>query len=224
MPSVETPKRDLRAVGHGRDRCRSPGTMIECCAAVAVEAPRAPPLDERDGGRSEDGAHLHLALIRRRPDAVSHAVTRLRGRVAVLDRGGTAASCVGSADGAASRMKSTGAGGRGAGSSSSTPPRGGGRPCVRLHGAQAVTTFSQTESPPRERGTTWSSVSRPPARPAVDAAPAVAGEQRPARDLSLLRARHADVLDEPDHVRPRERVGRGVQRRARAPRAPPPSP
>jgi hypothetical protein len=29
-----------------------------------------------------------------------------------------------------------------------------------LQAAQAVTTFSQTESPPRERGTTWSSVSR----------------------------------------------------------------
>ena len=30
----------------------------------------------------------------------------------------------------------------------------------RLQAAQAVTTFSHTESPPRERGTTWSSVSR----------------------------------------------------------------
>ena len=29
-----------------------------------------------------------------------------------------------------------------------------------LHGAHDVTTFSHTESPPRERGTTWSSVSR----------------------------------------------------------------
>ena len=34
-------------------------------------------------------------------------------------------------------------------------------PLRRLHGAHAVTTFSHTESPPRERGTTWSSVSRP---------------------------------------------------------------
>ena len=34
-------------------------------------------------------------------------------------------------------------------------------PLRRLHGAQEVTTFSQTESPPRERGTTWSSVSLP---------------------------------------------------------------
>jgi hypothetical protein len=30
-----------------------------------------------------------------------------------------------------------------------------------LQGAHEVTTFSQTESPPRERGTTWSSVRRP---------------------------------------------------------------
>jgi hypothetical protein len=30
-----------------------------------------------------------------------------------------------------------------------------------LQGAQAVTTFSQIDSPPFERGTTWSSVSRP---------------------------------------------------------------
>ena len=31
-------------------------------------------------------------------------------------------------------------------------------PFFRLQGAHAVTTFSQTESPPRERGRTWSSV------------------------------------------------------------------
>jgi hypothetical protein len=30
-----------------------------------------------------------------------------------------------------------------------------------LHGAHEVTTFSQTESPPRLLGTTWSSVSLP---------------------------------------------------------------
>ena len=37
-------------------------------------------------------------------------------------------------------------------------------PLRRLHGAQEVTTFSQTESPPL-RGTTWSSVSRTSAAP-----------------------------------------------------------
>ena len=36
---------------------------------------------------------------------------------------------------------------------------------ARLQGAQAVTTFSHVESPPRERGTTWSSVSLPPEVP-----------------------------------------------------------
>jgi hypothetical protein len=34
-------------------------------------------------------------------------------------------------------------------------------PFLWLHVEQAVTTFSQIESPPRERGTTWSSVNLP---------------------------------------------------------------
>src|SRR5262249_41866060 len=34
-------------------------------------------------------------------------------------------------------------------------------PLRRLHGAHEVTTFSQTDSPPFERGTTWSSVNLP---------------------------------------------------------------
>ena len=34
-----------------------------------------------------------------------------------------------------------------------------------LQGAHEVTTFSQTEVPPRERGTTWSSVRRFPDEP-----------------------------------------------------------
>ena len=38
-------------------------------------------------------------------------------------------------------------------------------PLRRLHGAQAVTTFSQIDSPPFERGTTWSRVRRPPEVP-----------------------------------------------------------
>ena len=49
-------------------------------------------------------------------------------------------------------------------------------------------------------------------RAAVDAAPAVAGEERAARDLALDRARHAHVVDEPDHVRPDEAAGRRAQR------------
>jgi hypothetical protein len=34
-------------------------------------------------------------------------------------------------------------------------------PLRRLQGAQAVTTFSQIDSPPFDRGTMWSSVRRP---------------------------------------------------------------
>src|SRR5438876_2538215 len=49
-----------------------------------------------------------------------------------------------------------------------------------------------------------------PVLAAVDAAPAVAREERPPRDLPLHRAWHPHVLDEPDHMRP----GIGVARRA----------
>src|SRR5581483_2521409 len=47
----------------------------------------------------------------------------------------------------------------------------------------------------------------PVRRAAVDAAPAVTGEERAARDLALDHPRHTDVVDEPDHVWPPERVG-----------------
>ena len=47
---------------------------------------------------------------------------------------------------------------------------------------------------------------------AVDAAPAVTGEERPPRDLSLDRARDPHVVDEPDHVGPRVGVARRVER------------
>src|SRR5687768_4011274 len=53
---------------------------------------------------------------------------------------------------------------------------------------------------------------QPPGRgAAVDATPAVTGEERAPRDLPLDRAGHPHVLDEPDHVRPDVRVGRGAQ-------------
>ena len=65
--------------------------------------------------------------------------------------------------GVESRMKSTGAGGRGRAGSTIWISCGSRLPLRRLHGAHEVTTFSQVESPPRERGITWSSVSRPPA-------------------------------------------------------------
>src|SRR5205085_10134458 len=67
--------------------------------------------------------------------------------------------------GAASLMKSTGAGGRGFEWRCIATSSGRRLPLRRLHGAHEVTTFSQTESPPRLRGTTWSSVSRPPLVP-----------------------------------------------------------
>jgi hypothetical protein len=63
--------------------------------------------------------------------------------------------------GAASRMKSAGAGGRGRVFSSIPTCSSERSPLRRLHGAQAVTTFSQIDSPPFERGMMWSSVSRP---------------------------------------------------------------
>ena len=67
--------------------------------------------------------------------------------------------------GVARRMKSTGAGCRGRAGSSICTSCGSRFPLRRLQGAHDVTTFSQVESPPFERGITWSSVSRPPAVP-----------------------------------------------------------
>ncbi len=62
-------------------------------------------------------------------------------------------------------MKSTDAGGRGFARSVIETSSGSRLPLRMLHGAHEVTTFSQTESPPRLRGTTWSSVSLPPLVP-----------------------------------------------------------
>jgi hypothetical protein len=62
-------------------------------------------------------------------------------------------------------MKSTGEGARGGRARFMCVSSSSRSPLRRLQGAQAVTTFSHTESPPRERGTTWSSVSRPALSP-----------------------------------------------------------
>ena len=62
-------------------------------------------------------------------------------------------------------MKSTGVGGRGVVRSFMLVSSSRRSPLRWLQGAQDVTTFSQTEVPPRERGTTWSSVSRLPPEP-----------------------------------------------------------
>src|SRR5213596_2996184 len=64
--------------------------------------------------------------------------------------------------GAARWMNSTGAGGRGLLRRLIETSSGSRLPLRMLHGAHEVTTFSQTDSPPRLRGTTWSSVSLPP--------------------------------------------------------------
>jgi len=58
-------------------------------------------------------------------------------------------------------MKSAGAGGRGCVRSSIPTCSSERSPLRKLHGAHAVTTFSQIDSPPFERGMMWSSVSRP---------------------------------------------------------------
>ena len=63
--------------------------------------------------------------------------------------------------GAARRMNRTGAGAFGGWTSSMRASSSVRFPFWWLHGAHAVTTFSQMDSPPRDRGMTWSSVSRP---------------------------------------------------------------
>src|SRR5215210_1133092 len=67
--------------------------------------------------------------------------------------------------GVARRMYSTGWGTRGFVRSTISISCRSLLPFFRLHGAHEVTTFSQTESPPRLLGTMWSSVSRPPLDP-----------------------------------------------------------
>ena len=63
----------------------------------------------------------------------------------------------------------------------------GGRPPAlrRLHGAQAVATFSQVVRPPWARGRTWSKVSSL-RRAAIDAAEFVAQEQVESRERRIF--------------------------------------
>ena len=158
------------------------------------------------------------------PRASPHRHHRWRPRYAAVAEPGRYCCQTCGIVGVARWMKSTGAGGRGGRCRCSPESSSSRSPLRRLHGAHAVTTFSQIDSPPFERGIDV--VERQPARgrAAVDAAPAVTGEERAARDLALDRARHPDVLDEPDHVRPDV----GVASRSAGPwggsRAPPPSP
>src|SRR6476619_5189045 len=88
-------------------------------------------------------------------------------------------------------MKSTGAGARGGLRRVILISSGRRFPLRMLQGAHEVTTFSQTESPPRLRGTTWSRVSLPAVVPQY-----------------MQRQGYPHVLDEPDHVRSRESDGR----------------
>ncbi len=62
-------------------------------------------------------------------------------------------------------MNSTGVGGRGGVRSVIDVSSSSRSPLRWLQGAHDVTTFSQTDVPPRERGMTWSSVSRLPSVP-----------------------------------------------------------
>ena len=75
-------------------------------------------------------------------------------------------------------------------------------PLVWLHRAQAATTFSQACRPPRLRGKhVVDGLGR---AAAVGAAPAVAGEDRPAGEADVGAVRHPDVAGEPDHRRDRQ--------------------
>ena len=72
--------------------------------------------------------------------------------------------------------------------------------------------FSQTDSPPRLRGMTWSTVRVRLVRAAVLAGPAVAGEDGLAGDAPAVDvARDADEADQADHLRAVEPHGLGAQ-------------
>src|SRR5690348_492249 len=85
-------------------------------------------------------------------------LARAPGRYAVAGRYGVQPDGI---RGAASLMNSVGVGARGEVWSTIPACSTVRSPLRRLHGAQAVTTFSQIDSPPFDRGTMWSSVRRP---------------------------------------------------------------
>src|SRR5581483_2787167 len=158
-------ERELRPVRHrANGALAGDGDRVPLEAGGTGSAARAG--DERDEDGCECGERAHSLSIRRRPDAASHGTGLRPVPYAATSEGSRyCRQLVGSPDGAASRMKSTGAGGRGARRRIIDASSGRRSPFFRLHGAHAVTTFSQTESPPRLRGTTWSSVRRPPLVP-----------------------------------------------------------
>ena len=76
-------------------------------------------------------------------------------------------------------------------------------PFLRLHGAHEATMFSHTDSPPRLRGMTWSTVRPGALAAAVLAGPRVASQDCPSRDLPTVDvARDAYVADQADHAWP----------------------
>ena len=134
-------------------------------------------------------------------------------------------SQLGGGFGAATLMKTFGPGGRGVVFGCIWISRGRRLPLRRLQGAQEATMFSQTDSPPRLRGITWSTVRPAALAAAVLAGPGVAGEDRLAGDLAAVDvAGNADVGDEPDDDGTIELEPLGADQERRRPRASPPSP
>ena len=119
--------------------------------------------------------------------------------------------------GAAILMKTVGPGGRGRLRGCMRISCGMRLPLRRLQEAQEATMFSQTDSPPRLRGITWSTVRPGLVGAAVLADPAVAGEHGLAGDAAPVNvAGDPDEADQPDHL--------GLVERASSPSAAHPSP
>ena len=99
------------------------------------------------------------------------------------------------------RMKTVGPGGRGFRFGCIRISWGRRLPFLRLQGAQEATMFSQTDSPPRLRGMTWSTVRRRLVGTAVLAGPTVAGEYCLASDAPAVDvARDPHEADQADHL------------------------
>ena len=107
------------------------------------------------------GCGKPMRMSRVSPACVSPQTSQVKATTAAVAEPGRYCCQTCGIVGVARWMKSTGAGGRGGRFRWSPDSSSRRSPLRRLHGAQAVTTFSQIDSPPRERGTTWSSVSRP---------------------------------------------------------------
>src|SRR6058998_536975 len=143
-----------------------PETVIVLAAGVSADRPRRGCATPAIAEATRSTAAMRRAqrsrimwVIRHRPAGMSHGC----GYAAAVDEPRSPRYGVQRCGirGAASLMKSTGWGGLG-GCFRTIPTCSSERsPLRRLHGPQAVTTFSQIDSPPFERGTTWSRVRRP---------------------------------------------------------------